>query len=225
MSWGRSNAQTKKDRPAETGRSKVNMPKTYSKYYIEFQEVLQCKGGVFMNKIQGWEDIEPMRPGAGNRLPAGGYVCVIKGAKDQVSKRGNKILSLALDIVGGVYDGYFAQKFTARQRYAEGAAWPCVHNQAYEKGMSANFFKGIIEAVKASNEGYCWRWQESTLVGKLVGVIFRDEEYMADDGTVRMVAKPYSFVAVSELDSVPVPEPRRLQGFGPDVSPDSEIPY
>ena len=38
-------------------------------------------------------------------------------------------------------------------------------------------------AVEASNSGYHWDWNEGGLKGKLVGVLFRKEEWKSRDGS------------------------------------------
>ncbi len=37
-------------------------------------------------------------------------------------------------------------------------------------------FKGLTTAFEHSNPGYTWNWEETSLVGKLVGILFRNEE-------------------------------------------------
>ncbi len=49
--------------------------------------------------------------------------------------------------------------------------------QGYE-GKQLPFFKGMISCIEKSNEGYEWNWDEKTLKGKKIGVLFGREQYM-----------------------------------------------
>jgi hypothetical protein len=38
-------------------------------------------------------------------------------------------------------------------------------------------FKGFTTAIEKSNPGYQWNWDEASLAGKLIGILFRQEEW------------------------------------------------
>ena len=44
-------------------------------------------------------------------------------------------------------------------------------------------FKGFVTAVEKSNTNYIWHWDETTLVGKKVGIILQEEDYVPSMGT------------------------------------------
>ena len=46
-------------------------------------------------------------------------------------------------------------------------------------------FKGFVSAVEASNKGYTFDFDEQTLVGKVVGLVLGDEEFLNQKGQVR----------------------------------------
>ena len=55
-----------------------------------------------MNKIQGYDEAQSYT-GESRTLPAGKYICEIKGAKEVETKNGKKQLVLQLDIAEGEY--------------------------------------------------------------------------------------------------------------------------
>ena len=43
---------------------------------------------------------------------------------------------------------------------------------------------------------------EQKLINKVVGIVFRDEEFKASDGSIKSSAKPFYAVPVDELEKV-----------------------
>ena len=153
-----------------------------------------------MKQIKDFDTIQAA--GSFDRPAADGYVCVIRKAVDDPK---GEYLALEFDIVEGKYKGYAAET-------AERAGfWP-LNCRRYYGGKSIGFFKAFIEAVQNTNKNYKWNWDESTLVGKGIGIVFREEEYLDRNGNVRSNIKPYEFKTAAEIrdGSFTIPEPKRL---------------
>ena len=64
-----------------------------------------------MNKIQGYDEAQAYT-GESRALPAGKYICEIKGAKEVKAKTGKKQLVLQLDIAEGEYKDFYSDQFS-----------------------------------------------------------------------------------------------------------------
>lgn len=139
-----------------------------------------------MKPINNWNNVKPVG-GESKKLPAGGYVCQIIGAKEEMSRNRHPMLVVALEIAEGEYAGFYREKYN-------GQKWP---NQAILRIMEpdgnkdtpdvyskkAGRVKKFIQDVERSNEPYVFKWDESTLRGKYVGGLFGEEEFETDTGT------------------------------------------
>ena len=142
-------------------------------------------------------------------------------ADDVASK---PMIAVGFDIdEGGEYDGFYRQLYQARRAQSPNARWGgVIRFMLYGKdGVSTNgFFKGFIGSVEESNPGYRWDWDERGMAGKKVGLIFREEEYRAQDGEIRTSVKAFQARSVKTiLDGVSVPEKKRLVESAPSPAP------
>ena len=171
-----------------------------------------------MRQVAGYDGVRGST-GAFERIEAGGYVCVIRRAYEEMTKRGNQpMLVIEFDVAEGKYRDYFKDDYERRQRNATGYAqvkWRGTYYQmVLDKDGNANtFFKGMMEAIEQSNPGYKWNWDERSLAGKRIGVIFRDEEYLKSDGSgeVGVSAKAAWVRTADEIrKGIVVPDVKRL---------------
>lgn len=137
-----------------------------------------------MNKIEGLE-IKRIEP-ASDPLPAGGYVAKILDAEEKEYSWGS-VLVISFDILEGEFKDFFKQNYKANTR--EDKKWKGVYrltvpqetNQWYESQKRT--FGNVIACIEESNSGYHWNWDEKTLKGKTVGVLFRNFEYDVEGNT------------------------------------------
>lgn len=151
--------------------------------------------------------------GSSERLPAGGYICRIMKAWVETTANGSEQLVLALEIAEGQYAGFIKKQFNSRKANNPKAAWPCLFKQFTlgTDGQTNPFFKGMLKSIEESNSGYAWNWQEETLANKMIGMIFREEEFEANDGSIKTTVRPAFPRSVQRIrDGVEVPEIKRL---------------
>lgn len=137
-----------------------------------------------MNKIEGLE-IKRIEP-ASDPLPAGGYVAKILDAEEKEYSCGS-VLVISFDILEGEFKDFFKQNYKANTR--EDKKWKGVYrltvpqesNQWYDSQKRT--FGNAIACIEESNNGYHWNWDEKTLKGKTVGVLFRNFEYDVEGNT------------------------------------------
>lgn len=169
-----------------------------------------------MEKIQGYDEAQALT-GEYEKLEAGGYICIIKNAKEEKSKTGKRMLVIALDIAEGDKKDYFQKRFTDDTRGAN-AKWPssAIYRQMLEGEKAAGFLKGLMTSLEASNEGFKWDWDEMKLANLKCGAIFGEEEYEKMDGSIGVATKVKYIRTVKSIQegNFKVPEIKKLPQKG-----------
>lgn len=173
-----------------------------------------------MNPVNGYETATAYT-GNGESITPGGHVCKIIGAKvedSQYVQNYPQQLVLALEICeGSSLDGICGRKYEAAKKRnpKTNPLWPCVYKVFIytQEGVCSGFFKGAVTSIEESNPGYNFSstWKESLMVGKLVGVVFREEEFIKNDGSIGTTCRPFQIRSVDTVRAgVPIPEIKRL---------------
>lgn len=159
-----------------------------------------------MKPINNWNNVRPIedRP----KLPAGGYVCRIMGAKivTYQGKNGDfDKLEISLDISEGEYTNFFADDYRNQQR--EDKKWGCVYrlyvptdDGSENDEFSKRKLRSFTDAVEESTPGYFWDWKEADLKGKTVGMLFRNKEWEFD-GKTGWKTEPFIPVSADKIRS------------------------
>lgn len=140
-------------------------------------------------------------------LPIGGHVCRIIGARAGQYSTGADMIEVAFDIAeGGAEDGRFQKRFDELRKGNTQAKWPnggMFRTAVLTKdGATSPYFKGLITAIEESNAGYSFKGSgcnEATLKGKLIGFNFGEEEYKANDGSIKTAVKAFYAVSVATV--------------------------
>lgn len=150
-------------------------------------------------------------------IKLGGHICKILKVTVTPAPEGKQyddLMTIEFDISEGEQKGFYQRRFaedTARD--SSKAKWKGKLYQTI-KQSDLRFFKGFLENIETSNTGYKWDWDENKLVGKLFGGVFGEEEYKANDGTVKLATKCVKVTTVQKVkEGVPVPEVKRLAGY------------
>ena len=113
------------------------------------------------------------------RLPAGGYICKYTKVEDVENK---EYLYMEFDIAKGEFEGYY------QGLYDNYGFWGGRCYRSY-KEKALPMFKRMCSAVSKSNNGFVFDGEtnadEQTLVGKLVGLVPCEEEYIGNDGNLK----------------------------------------
>lgn len=168
----------------------------------------------------------------GRFLPAGGHKCVIKNVEQKMSKSGKPMIAIAFDISGGEYDGYYMDLFGKNvekaQKDGTQAKWPnggVIYQLIDDEHLGR--FKGVIENIEKSNVGFTFNMDEKSLIGKFFGGVFREEEYEAQDGSIKTAVRCNAIREVEGIEDIPVPKKKCLVNKPQDNSPmgNVEIPF
>jgi hypothetical protein len=132
----------------------------------------------------------------------GGYAAKITEVIDEEDK---EYLLIKWEFADGEFKGANKETFDAF------GYWPLGFVCSY-KEKALRFFKGFKTAVEESNPGYTFNNEPKTLVGKFIGVVLAEEEYLNKRGEVKTrlyVAEKRSGKAIRNGDYT-IPELKRL---------------
>ena len=122
------------------------------------------------------KNTEALQDGEQSRLPNGGYICKITAAEDVPDK---EYIKIEFDIAAGEFKGYFADLYT-RANF-----WGGRFVRSY-KDTAQKFFNGFLTAVEKSNPGYQFDWNTKSLIGKSIGIVLGEEEYVTNTAEVKV---------------------------------------
>lgn len=156
--------------------------------------------------------------GDSTRLPAGGYICKYTNVEDNPEKN---YLYMEFDIAEGEYAGYYK----ALEERADFWGGRCYRSYS-EKALP--MFKRMCSAVTKSNKKFIFdgneHCDESTLIGKLVGLILGEEEYIGNDGAKKTRLYVVREIPVEDIKAgkYKVPELKKLKEEGSATSDTSD---
>lgn len=133
-------------------------------------------------------DISGVQAPSGEKYPeAGGYIC---GIYDVVEKEEHNLFEIYVDIIEGEFKGFYSKKAK------EGKSLP-KYALFYEGQYADSNLKGFVTAVNNSNKGANLNEKAIDTAeimkakGKKIGMVFREEEYLNNNGTVSSSVKPF----------------------------------
>jgi len=139
------------------------------------------------------------------KLPLGAYVCKVKRAAVQANEFGEQ-LCIVFDIVEGEFSGFFNEEF--KNNTYDNKKWKGVlrlyipKDDGSEKDeWTKSTFKGMVNAFEKSNPGYKWNWDEASLTGRMIGILFRNEEWQNDEGKTGWTVRPFRAISVDSVRS------------------------
>lgn len=146
------------------------------------------------------KNVEAKTGGDFPTLDPGGYICRIVNVEDKPDR---EYLLVDLDIAAGVHKDYY------KDLHARAGFWGCSMYWSY-KESNLPYFKGSVTAVEDSNQGYTFSDQsEKDLIGKLVGAVFGEEEYMSGAGEIKCSVKPRFLCSTARILDKDYTIPRR----------------
>ena len=186
-----------------------------------------------MEKPQGYDEAQTF--GEFETLPAGGHKCIIKKVVCEKTTQGKEYLKIGFDIAEGEYKDFYQRKFENDTRSIEEKKWSgiwTVFTEGYNPGTTNPKFKGLITSVEASNAKFKFDFDEQKLVGKKVGLVFREEEFEGQDGQVHTTVKPFFAVSYDKAEEAKIPNLKKLaekgetfEDFTPVSDSNDDLPF
>ena len=172
-----------------------------------------------MQQYRNWNNVQAA--GDFKALKPGGYVLQIKAVREEVSQNGNPMLVIAFDIAEGEFKGYYGDLFA--KSTAQDKKWPNggVHrvllpkdNGSDDDNRTMSKLKGLITGLAESNRNYNPNeyWNIDQMKGRLIGGLFRKEEYENQKGERKWTTKLAWTISVPRIKTgdFEIPEDRPL---------------
>lgn len=158
-------------------------------------------------------------------LPVDAYVCRVKNAIVKKASNGADQLCVLFDISEGEQAGFFTEEFnqnTYDNKKYKGVMrlWIPTDDGSETDEKTKRNFKAFITAVCNSNRSYVWQWDETTLKGLEIGIIFRSEEWDYD-GKHGWATRPFRATTSDKVRAgdYTIPEPKFLVTIAPQTQP------
>ena len=156
------------------------------------------------------------------RLTAGAYICKITGVEDvPINPNTGKgdYLRIHYDIAEGDFAGYYEGMREAHPDWTYVGSYIRSYKEA-----ALGMFKRFCSAVSKSNGNYVFDGQknadETTLVGKKVGLVLQEEEYIGNDGSRKKRLIVNKEFPINEIEKQKVPEAKLLPAENTTTKPD-----
>lgn len=168
-----------------------------------------------IRKPSNWENVQPFPER--QKLPLGAYVCKVMNAVVARTNYG-EMLQLSFDIAEGEYKDYFRKDYKGSM--STNKKWrgvlrvflPADDNTEKDE-ITKRTLAGMVTAFENSNPGYKWDWNEKSLVGKTVGILFRNEEWEYN-GQKGWAVRPFRALSADTVreGNFTLPKDKPLQG-------------
>lgn len=153
-----------------------------------------------IKRPSNWNDVKEFsdRP----KLPLDAYVCKIKKAVVQNTDYGEQ-LCILFDIAEGDYKGFFSDEYEANQNQDKKykgvlKQWLPKDDGTEKDEWTKSAFKGVVSSIEKSNPGYQFDWNENSLAGKMIGILFRNEEWEYNNKN-GWVVRPFRALSVDSV--------------------------
>lgn len=174
-----------------------------------------------IRRPNNWNEVQEFaeRP----KLPLGAYVCKVKKAVVQNNSYGDQ-LCLLFDIAEGEHKGFYDEEFklnTQKDKKWKGVlrVWIPKDDGSEKDELTKRAFKGVVTSFEKSNPGYQWNWDENSLAGKMIGVLFRDEEWEYN-GKRGWAVRPFRALSIDTVRNgeytIPEEKPLKNKESGSD---------
>lgn len=167
-----------------------------------------------INRPNNWNDVKEITER--QKLPLGAYVCRVKKVAIQSNAYGDQ-LCILFDIIEGDYKGYYAAEYAANQNQDKKwkgvlRQWLPLDNGSQQDEWTKSALKGMVSNFEKSNPGYQWNWDENSLAGKIIGILYRNEEWEYE-GKTGWASKPFRAISVDAVRSgdFTLPKDRHLK--------------
>lgn len=139
------------------------------------------------------------------KLPLGAYVCKVKNVRIDAYDANSAQLCIVFDIAEGEHAGFYKREYaanTTENKKFKGVlrVWLPKDDGSENDEWTKRTLKGMVTAFEKSNPGYKWNWDEKTLIGRMVGILFRNEEWEYD-GKTGWAVRPFRAISVDSVRS------------------------
>ena len=177
--------------------------------------------GFSFDKPNGYDEVQA--GGDFTPIELGGHKLVIKKLEEVTASNGNKYLKVSFDTApDDRQPNYYTEAWkndTREQKKWGGVATVFPTDQ---EGKTSKTFKQFCTSIEKSNNSKI-QWGagfESSIVGKVIGGIFGEEEYLNNANEVKVARKLFWWRSTEGIIDAKIPEKRELRQDGgtPDIA-------
>ena len=149
------------------------------------------------------------------KLTPGGHKCVIKQVVEAKASTGKDMMVISFDTTEeDAQPKFYTNDYLAQEGMSK--KWHGTHNIVQGNEYFMKNLKKFCGALEASNEGFVAIAEDGTvnlegMKGKLVGIVFREEEYLANTGRKGTNAKPFYFCTYEDAPGREIPAKKELK--------------
>ena len=168
------------------------------------------------NKPQGYDEVQAA--GEFTPIQLGGHKLVIKKLEECKASNGNSYLKVTFDTApDDKQPNYYAEQYKNDTRETKKWGGVATLFPTDQHGKTSKTFKTFCTSIERSNNSKI-QWGagfEASIVGKVIGGVFGEEEYENHMGEVKTARKLFWWCSVEGADGARVPAKRALeQGTG-----------
>ena len=167
--------------------------------------------GFSFEKPQGYDEVQ-----AGvdfTPIELGGHKLVIKKLEEVTASNGNKYLKVSFDTApDDKQPNYYAEQYKNDARDTKKWGGVATVFPTDQQGKTSKTFKQFCTSIERSNNSKI-QWGagfEASIVGKAIGGIFGEEEYLNQSGEVKTARKLFWWRSTEGIADAKVPEKRTL---------------
>ena len=146
-------------------------------------------------------------------IELGGHKLVIKKLEEVTASNGNKYLKVSFDTApDDKQPNYYAEQFKNDTRDTKKWGGVATLFPTDQQGKTSKTFKQFCTSIERSNNSKI-QWGagfEASIVGKVIGGIFGEEEYLNQSGEVKTARKLFWWRSIEGLADAKVPDKRVL---------------
>lgn len=153
-----------------------------------------------IQKPMNWNEVK--EPTERKKLTITAAVAGIKKAVLQEDDFGAK-LCILFDIVEGEDAGFYQEEFERNpnaDKKWKGVLrlWLPTNDGSEKDEWTKRTLKGFTTAIEKSNPGYTWNWDEKSLAGKYIGILYRNEEWEYN-GMTGWAMRPFRAISIDSV--------------------------
>ena len=167
--------------------------------------------GFSFEKPQGYGEVQA--GGDFTPIELGGHKLIIKKLEEVTASNGNKYLKVSFDTApDDVQPNYYANSWKNDTR--DNKKWGGVATvfPTDREGKASKTFKQFCTSIERSNNSKI-QWGagfEASIVGKKIGGVFGEEEYVGSDNTLKTARKLFWWCSLESVETAKVPKKREL---------------
>ena len=163
------------------------------------------------NKPAGYDEVQA--GGDYTPIELGGHKIIIKAIEEATASTGTKYLKVSFDTASDdKQPNYFADQYKNDTRDQKKWGGVATVFPTDKEGRTSKTFKQFCTSIERSNNSQI-QWGagfEASIVGKKIGGVFGEEEYMNGNGDIKVAHKLFWWGSVDNMDDARIPAKREL---------------